>query len=173
MGTTAPGKECHVSWRQVAAFRLKRHSLLERNSSDLSAICRDVCGIQAQLMASAGIALAVRARHLTCQDIDSALWQRRTLVKTYAMRQTLHLLPSEDFSIYITALRNSRMNALMRIMSKLKVTRAEVDAMNAAVMDALSANPLTKNERGQKIKPAISKGLKLWMKLSWNAFRSA
>ena len=65
------------------------------------------------------------------------------------------------------------MNALMRIMSKLKVTRAEVDAMNAAVMDALSANPLTKNELGQKIKPAISKGLKLWMKLSWNAFRSA
>jgi len=64
MGAAAQ-PEGPVSWRQVAAFRLRRHSLLERKQSDLSAICRHVCGVQAQLMASAEISLEVRAPRTT------------------------------------------------------------------------------------------------------------
>src|SRR5947209_3228265 len=167
------GPECHVTWRQVAAFRLQRHSLLQRNDSDLISICRSVCGIQAQLMASAEIACAVRSVRLGVQDLHAALWQRRTLVKTLAMRQTLHLLPSADFSIYMTAVRSSRMAALLRVMARLGITQRQVDSMNRAVMEALGGGPKTKTDLEQEIKPVMRKGLKAWMELSWNVFRPA
>ena len=170
---TRTGPECHVTWRQVSAFRLERHSLLQRNNPDLVAICRNVCGIQAQLMASAEIACAVRADNIHIRDVHSALWERRTLVKTSAMRQTLHLLPSADFSVYKTAIKTSRMAALMRVMARIGVTRPQVDAMNREVLEALSTGPLTTSELVERIRHTMTKGLRTWMELSWSVFRPA
>src|SRR5947209_1534256 len=165
--------ECRVTWQQVAAFRLHRHSLLQRNNPDLVTICRNVCGIQAQLMASAEIACGVRSAKSHVQDLHSALWKQRTLVKTTAMRQTLHLLPTDDFYIYKAAIQRSRMAALMRVMARIEVNRRQIDVMNQAVMDALSAGPLTKNELIERIRHTITGGLKTWMELSWSVFRPA
>jgi len=167
------GPECEITCQQVAAFRLQRHSLLQRNNPDLVTICRNVCGIQAQLMASAEMACGVRSIKVHFQDLHSALWERRTLVKTTAMRQTLHLLPAEDFYIYKTAIQRSRMAALMRVMARIKVARRQVDVMNQAVMEALSAGPLTKNELVERVKHTMTGGLKAWMELSWSVFRPA
>ena len=167
------GPECHVTWQQVAAFRLQRHSLLQRNNPDLVTICRNVCGIQAQLMASAEIACSVRSLKSHVEDLHSALWEQRALVKTTAMRQTMHLLPAEDLGIYKTAIQRSRMATLMRVMARINVTRQQVDVMNQAVMDALSAGPLTKNELLERVKHTMTGGLKAWMQLSWSVFRPA
>lgn len=167
------GPECNVTGQQVAAFRLQRHSLLQRNNPDLVTICRNVCGIQAQLMASAEIACGVRSVKAQVQDLHSALWEQRTLVKTTAMRQTLHLLPSDGFHIYKTAIQRSRMAALMRVMARINVTRRQVDVMNRTVMEALSAGPLTRNELLERVKHTMTGGLKAWVQLSWSVFRPA
>jgi hypothetical protein len=94
--------EYSLSWAQVSAFRLRRHYLMNRAVPKLlSAVVRDVCGIQAQLMTAAQMALWARVQYLTPQDIERALWQERALVKTWCMRGTLHLLPTEDLSILV------------------------------------------------------------------------
>ena len=36
--------------------------------------------------------------------VDRALWEERALVKTWAMRGTLHLLPSDELPPYVAAL---------------------------------------------------------------------
>jgi len=151
----------------VAAFRLQRHHLVARKSSDLVVICRDICGLQAQVMGAAQLALWARADNLVPGDIHSALWEKHALVKTSAMRQTLHLLPAAEYRVYMTALRQSRMAALMRIMARIGVTRKEVDAMNAALMNALGKDPVPQRELAEAIKPLISGKRDRWMKLSW------
>ena len=77
---------------QVAAFRVARHCLTPGTRQPAVAdLCRDTAGIQAQVMTQAEIALWTRGRHLTRGDIRSAIYERRDVVKTSAMRLTLHL----------------------------------------------------------------------------------
>lgn len=56
-------------------------------------------------MSQAEIALWTRARTLTRADIRSALYERREIVKTSALRRTLHLISAQDFATYVTALK--------------------------------------------------------------------
>ena len=133
----------------------------------------NVCGIQSQVMAAAQMAFWARMHGLTRADIRSALWKSRTLVKTSCMRQTLHLLPAADFSIYINALRRSRVEALRRIMSKFGITQKEFDGMNEAVMEALGAGPMTQGELADQIASKVGKNVRTWMEHVWSVFRPA
>lgn len=173
--------EGQVTPDAVAAFRLRRHYLAGRSPADPAAICSDVCGVQAQVMGFARMALWVRAENLTRQEMDCMLWERRTLVKTSAMRQTLHLLPADDYHIYITALKRSRMTALMRIMARLGITPRDVEAMNAALLDILNDAPIPQRALAEGIYSKVGKKLGQrvlrrpdpWMNSSWWTFRSA
>ena len=82
---------------QISAFRLHRHHLdLRAPRSQLPSVVRDVCGVQAQVTAMARIALWARLRELTVDDVERALVQKRTIVKTWSMRGALHLLGEDD-----------------------------------------------------------------------------
>lgn len=162
-----------VSWAQVAAFRLKRHHLIHPQNSGLVEICADLCGVQAQVMGSARLAFRARTESFTRMDLESALWTRRMLVKTLAMRQTMHLLPAKDYSAYVAALLPSRTAALMRVMARIGVGAREVEGMNAALLQILSGDPMTQRELAALLKPRVEKKLLPWMNLSWNVFRPA
>src|SRR5215831_13889155 len=84
------------SAEQIHAFRLRRHHLLDQTAKDLVTICRDVCGVQAQIMSAAQLQLWARNPAITPAMVSDALWQKRSLVKTTLMRQTLHLVPSDE-----------------------------------------------------------------------------
>jgi hypothetical protein len=131
-----------ISWSQVTAFRLQRHHLLKSATSDPVTICGDVCGVQAQLMSAAHLALWTRAPQLSRQEIDSALWKRRVLVKTSVMRQTLHLLPAADYHVYISALKASRLAAVLRIMARIGAGEKEVNHINSVLMDVIGEEPV-------------------------------
>ncbi|HEY4611387.1 MAG TPA: hypothetical protein VII11_00210, partial [Bacteroidota bacterium] len=62
-----------ITFSQVAAFRLERHHLFHQNSADLTVLCRDSCGIQAQLVSAARTALWSRKHSVTQSQIDAAL----------------------------------------------------------------------------------------------------
>jgi hypothetical protein len=141
-----------------------------RDATDLAAISRDVCGIQAQVMGCAHLALWARASQLSKPTVNAALWEKRSLVKTSAMRQTLHLLAATDYHLYITALKASRMNALTRIMARIRVTPKEIDAMTAVLLDLLGNEPVPQRELVEKILPGINKKTRARLKLFWNAW---
>lgn len=165
--------ERFFKWSQISAFRLTRHHFVDQDQTDLTTVCQNVCGVQSQVMALAQMALWARMHDLTQKDVHSALYQSRSLVKTSCMRQTLHLIPAIDFSIYISALKRSRVEALMRIMSKFGITSQEVDGINEAVMEALSAGPMTQRELAEQIKSKVGKKVRTWMERVWSVFRSA
>ena len=76
-----------LEWTQVHAWRLAQHHLLERaERSDMLAVIEHIGGLHAQLMSAAELALWARVQDLQADDVQTALWQERTLIKTWAMR---------------------------------------------------------------------------------------
>ena len=93
-----------ATWEQVRARRLERSSLLHRASAErLVDVARDVGGIHAQVQASAELQLAARVVDLTRADVRRALWERRTLVKAWTLRGTLHLHPAGELALWHAA----------------------------------------------------------------------
>lgn len=124
-------------------------------------------------MSAARMALWTRNHSLTQSDINVALNESRTLVRTSCMRQTLHLLPAADFSIYITALKGSRVEAIRRVTSRFGVTEKELDRLNQKILDTLSRGPATKAELTEQVKAMAGKNLRAWMDRVWSVVRPA
>src|SRR5689334_10966867 len=93
-----------LTWAQVNTWRLAQHSLAPRLAEGqlVEAVSR-TGGIQAQVMSAAELAIGARADGVTPQAVQSALWRERTLVKTWAMRGTLHLLAAGDLPAFVAA----------------------------------------------------------------------
>lgn len=88
-----------LSDEQVRFLRLRAQYLV-RQASDapktVAEIVRDMGGIQAQETAAAALALRVRGSGLLMSDVECALVQERSIVRTWGPRGTLHFLPAED-----------------------------------------------------------------------------
>lgn len=133
-----------VSWPQVHAFRLSRHHLLDRAPrSALLDVASAIGGAQAQVMSAAELQLATRSR-ARVEDVRAALWTDRTLVKTWLMRGTLHLITAADLPLYTAALR--RITWTDAWFKWLRMTERELDSLVAAMGDELSDQPMTKEE---------------------------
>jgi hypothetical protein len=156
---------------QIAAFRLARHGLAGSSRASIEEICRMVGGIQAQVMSSAELQLWTRSRAVRRADVAAALWTRRSIVKTSAMRQTLHLLAAADLPIFIAALKRSRTAAAARLLARLKVTPDEAAEMQETILEALADGPMTQQALVQRAQAKASKRLRAWLKFAWSAFR--
>jgi len=158
---------------RVSAFRLARHHLTTKSKGSLIDVCSDVGGIQAQVMSAAELSLWTRRRETTRDEVRSALWKTRELVKTTSMRRTLHLLPSGDFPMYIAAMRDWSMSQTDNLLKRIGAGGTHVDTMIAVVMDALSDGPKTQQDLLARAKQQASAGMKKWLQFAWSAMRPA
>src|SRR6266545_3531830 len=117
-----------LTWSQVAAWRVRRHHLDRRApGGGMLAVARRLCGLHAQLMSSAELTVWARVEDLDRRAVQRALWQERALVKTWAMRGTLHLLPAADLPLWHAALGTSRRRHLKpAVLRYLGITREEL-----------------------------------------------
>jgi hypothetical protein len=93
-----------LHWPQVTTWRLAQQSLLERANPDaLLEVVAGLGGLQAQLMSAAELQLWARMDGITPAQVEQALWQDRTLVKSWAMRGTLHLMRAVDLPLFVAA----------------------------------------------------------------------
>ena len=150
---------------------LRRHHLLDQSAKDLVTICRDVCGVQAQIMSAAQLQLWARNHAITPAMVNDALWKTRSLVKTSLMRQTLHLVPADEFPLYIAAHKSARAKAVLSIMARCKITRDEADALSALILEELKAGPAPRAAITAAVRPKVSKRLRVWMDKVWSIVR--
>jgi len=117
----------------VRAGRLARSHLAQREPAErLVEVVRDICGIHAQMMGSAELQLAVRVEGITQADVREALWERRTIAKTWTTRDTLHIHPADELSLWTAARR--------------AVEQPRRIELVIAIGDALRAGPLTREQ---------------------------
>jgi hypothetical protein len=136
-----------VKWDQVNAWRLSQHCLsprLKRRDFVKAVTCAG--GIQAQVMSAAELALCARVDGLTPQDVQSALWQERTLVKTWAMRGTLHLISADELPLYIAARSLNESRNWTNYFNYYGITQAQYEAFIAAVPQILGDEPMTREQ---------------------------
>jgi hypothetical protein len=141
-----------LTWKQVRVRRVARHFLDERvPKKRLLDVVRDVCGIHAQVQSAAELQLWARVEAVSRDEIREALWQDRSLVRTWCMRGTLHLLTAEDLTLYVAALRQHDRwwkGAWLRMIG---MDETELRATLAAIRDALGARPITREQLAEKV----------------------
>jgi hypothetical protein len=156
---------------EIASFRLARHHLLDSSSPDPVAICRNICGAQAQIMWAAYLQLWARNHSLTRIEVQDALWKNKTLIKSHLMRQTLHLIPTDEFPLYIAALKSNRVADALRIMARFRITREEAEDLTGLIMNALASGPLDRADIAAAVRPKASKRVRKWMGRVWSIVR--
>src|SRR5215831_1359528 len=161
--STKTSADIPFSSEQIHAFRLRRHHLLDQSAKDSVTICRDVCGVQAQITSAAQLQLWARNHAITPRVVNDALWKTRSLVKTSLMRQTLHLVPADEFSLYIAAQKGARARAVLSIMARFDITRDEADALSELILDALKGGPLPRAAITAAVRRNVSKRVRAWM----------
>jgi len=140
-----------LTWGQVNLWRLSQQCLSRRlQREDFLQAVRQPIGIHAQLMSAAELAIAARVDGLSPQDVQSALWQERSLVKTWMMRQTLHLVPAADFPLFIAARRITDIN-WPKIFDREGINRATFDAYMAVSSEILNSEPMTRQQFTQAV----------------------
>jgi len=98
----------------------------------------EICGLHAQVMSSAQLSAWARIDDLERDAVDDALWKRRQLVKLWAVRGTLHLLPAREVGVWLSALGT--------ITNRGMTGHPEVDALTQAIGEALDGRVLSREE---------------------------
>src|SRR5882724_11760344 len=142
-----------LTWSRAAAWRIRRHHLDQRApAGSMLAVASRLCGLHAQLMSSAELAVWARVEDLDRRAVQRALWEDRTLVKTWAMRGTLHLLPAAELPLWHAALGTSRRYLKPVAWQKyFGITLEELDLLTKAVGAALDGRVMTREELVQQV----------------------
>ncbi|NUO96985.1 MAG: winged helix DNA-binding domain-containing protein [Nonomuraea sp.] len=98
-----------------------------------------MCGAHAQVMSAAELSVGLRLDGVTRVQVREALWEGRSLVKTYGPRGTVHVLPACDLPMWLSAL--SSIPAVTRAPEGVRLTPEQTDQVVQAVRDVLSVVP--------------------------------
>ena len=137
-----------LSWKQAAAWRVRRQHLHQRApTGSMLAVANRLCGLHAQVMSSAELTAWARVEGLHRDAVRRALWEDRTLVKTWAMRGTLHLLPAAELPLWHAALSTSRRYFNSAAWQKhFGISIEELDRLTEAIGAALDGRVMTREE---------------------------
>lgn len=81
---------------QARQLRLRAQYLDAKSLGGIAETVRDIGAVQAQDATAELLAVRVRAEGVTGEGVERARSEDRSVARTWAMRCTLHLLPSED-----------------------------------------------------------------------------
>lgn len=141
-----------LTWPDVWGRRLARHALLApRPKEELVEVVRTVCGIHAQMMPAAEVSIGVRVAGVTAQDVRAELWQRRSLIKTYGPRGTVHIFPADEWPLWMAALRASARANEARWLAQVGLEMAQKEAIVTAIGEALDGRCLTREDLGVEV----------------------
>ena len=136
-----------ISWDQVASWRMSRHILAERASpEDLLDVTSRICGLHAQVASAAELSAWVRMQPGEPGAVSAALWQDRTLVKTWAMRGTLHHIVADELPLYMAARRTINRHLTPGYLKYFDMTRAQMEGLIESIGIALDGRCLTRDE---------------------------
>jgi hypothetical protein len=159
-----------ASLPKVRAFRLARQRLDRRAPrGSLLEVVRDLCGVHAQLASSAELALWARIEGIERDEIRTALDEERSLVKTWAMRGTLHLLAAEDLPLYVAVLGPGWDNPGGAWLRGHGVREEHFETILRLVPKALDGRPRTREELADRLAEAGGPELRQHLLSGWGA----
>jgi uncharacterized protein YcaQ len=167
-----PQPVARLTWEQVLAWRVRRHHLDRRAPrAAMLDVAAAIGGLQAQVMSCAELTLWARVESLEPEAVQRALWEERTLINTWAMRGTLHLLPSAELPLWLTAFGIDRRYFTPAWLRYFGTTREELEQMAAAVAQALDGRSMTRGELADEVvRITGAPQMGEWLRGSWGSF---
>src|SRR3989441_5032446 len=124
---------------------MRRQLLDPIGTPSVPEVVRRLCGVQAQVASSAELAIRVRRGSSRRGEVARALAEGR-LIKTWAMRGTLHLLTPEDGGAVLSLMAAGRSWERPSWERYFGMTTKHWDALRPAVREALEGKLLTRDE---------------------------
>jgi uncharacterized protein YcaQ len=142
-----------LSWEAVLAWRMRRQHLEHRAlATDLLTVASDLCGLHAQVTSSADLTLWARIDDYAPGTLEHVLWHDRALIKTWAMRGTLHMLPTSEFGEYIALLSHRPDNTMKPAWLRgFRITADQMTALKETIPRALTGEPLSRTELAEEV----------------------
>jgi hypothetical protein len=142
-----------LTWKKAAAWRVQRQYLDRRApAGDMLAIASRLCGLHAQVLSSSVLTLWARMEGLERGAVQQALWKDRTLVKTWAMRGTLHLIPADELPLWHAVLATTRRYLRPAAWKKyFGITIEELDRLTEAIGTVLDGRVMTREELAREV----------------------
>jgi hypothetical protein len=134
-----------ITWPQALAWRMRRQLLDPIGGLPVAAVVDRLCGVQAQVASSAELAVRVRRTTSEPGEVASALADGR-LIKTWAMRGTLHLLTPEDGGAFLSLMAAGRPWARPSWQRYFGLTPDVLEELRDAAAEALDGRILTREE---------------------------
>ncbi|WP_328626452.1 winged helix DNA-binding domain-containing protein [Streptomyces sp. NBC_00353] len=134
-----------VTWAQANARRIERQGLAAPMTSSPDRAVAAMLAAHAQVSSAAELSVGLRLAGATRTDVRKALWNDRTLVRTYGPHGTVHLLTAAELPLWTGAL--SAIPAGTGPFRKdVRLSADQTEEVLAAVGDALTGAELTIDE---------------------------
>jgi hypothetical protein len=117
------------------------------------------------VMGSAELQLAARVEGITQADVRAALWERRSLAKSWTLRGTLHLHPADELRLW-TAARRAVVGAADHERDSLEDVAAVVEAIGKA----LSGRRLLREELADAVAARVGEAPRERLASGWGFF---
>jgi hypothetical protein len=141
-----------LSWKQAIAWHVHRQHLDRRlPRGKLLTVASELCGLHAQVMSSAELTALCRIEGLRRDDIPRLLWTERKLIKTWAMRSTLHLLPAEEYGRWMHAFADYKALHRPSWFNYFGITPDELDRIALAVGEATRGRMVTREQLADEV----------------------
>ena len=92
----APFRQLSADEARLLRARAQRLGVPPPPADGVASVVGRVCGVQAQDRRAAALAVRARSSGLTTGDVEQAQLVERSVVRTWAMRGTFHLVPAGD-----------------------------------------------------------------------------
>jgi winged helix DNA-binding protein len=134
-----------ITWSQALAWRMRRQLLDPVGRLPVDGVVRRLGAVQAQVASSAELAIRVRRESSRRGEVARALAAGR-LVKTWAMRGTLHLLTPEEGGAFLSLMAAGRSWERPSWVRYFGMTPAQMERLRGVVREAIADRPLTREE---------------------------
>ena len=134
-------------------------------------VVRHLVGMQAQAAMAAELGIRARSRRTTIEDVDRARIEERSIVRAWAMRGTLHLVPAEDLGWLVPLTVDPSRPRARRRLAEEGVPARTVERALGLIRDMLATDgPLTRPEISDRLRRrrVPAGGQALWH-LAWLA----
>ena len=115
-------------------------------------VVRHLTGVQAQMLPAAELGLHVRSGGLTRARIDRARLRDRSIVRTWVMRGTLHLIASDDHGWLVPLLAEPGIANARRRLAQEGVSPSQTDRAVPLIERMLADHgPMTRREIAERL----------------------
>lgn len=134
-----------ITWAQALGWRMQRQLLDPVGSLSTVETVRRLGGLQAQVASAAALTLRLRRGASVPGEVSRAIAEGR-LIKTWAMRGTLHLLTPQEGGAFLSMLAAGRSWELPSWQRSFGMENRHWDRLRSVVREALAGPALTREQ---------------------------